>query len=238
MSRHSEGTVAAGSGRERIAEAAYELFSREGTQTVGIESIIARAGAAKMTLYRNFPSKDALILDFLSRREQRWTRDWLQAEAVHRAGTPQGILLAIFDVFGEWFTGPDFDGCAFITTVIEYQETPGAVRDASVVHLANIRAFLAEQAAAAGIPDPDAFARQWAHPDEGLDRGSPRGRPRGGGRAKELGTSSCAATASTSLRPTSADRPRFRVLHHPPAAGRGRGAGRRRHLAADRRRRS
>src|SRR5450432_3858848 len=103
MSTRSQAPAAATTGRERISQAAYELFSREGTQTVGIDSIIARAGAAKMTLYRNFPSKDALILDFLSRREQRWTRDWLQAEAEHRADTPQGVLLAIFDVFGEWF---------------------------------------------------------------------------------------------------------------------------------------
>jgi AcrR family transcriptional regulator len=187
MSTRSQAPAAASTGRERISEAAYELFSREGTQTVGIDSIIARAGAAKMTLYRNFPSKDALILDFLSRREQRWTRDWLQTEVEHRADTPQGVLLAIFDVFGEWFAGPDFDGCAFITAIIGYQETPGAVRDASVTYLANIRAFLAGHAAATGIADPDAFARQWHILMKGSIVAAHEGDVEAAGRAKELG---------------------------------------------------
>src|SRR5690348_12323025 len=48
------------SGRERISRAAYELFSREGVRAVGVDAVIARAGTAKMTLYRNFPSKDDL----------------------------------------------------------------------------------------------------------------------------------------------------------------------------------
>ena len=63
------------SGRERISRAAYELFSRDGVRAVGVDAVIARAGTAKMTLYRNFPSKDDLIVDFLRRREELWTRD-------------------------------------------------------------------------------------------------------------------------------------------------------------------
>ena len=87
------------SGRERISRAAYELFSREGVRTVGVDAVIARAGTAKMTLYRNFPSKDDLIIDFLRRREELWTRDWLKAESTRRGQTPREQLLSIFDVF-------------------------------------------------------------------------------------------------------------------------------------------
>ena len=68
------------SGRERVSRAAYELFSRDGVRSVGVDAVIARAGTAKMTLYRNFPSKDDLILDFLHRREEFWTLGWLEAE--------------------------------------------------------------------------------------------------------------------------------------------------------------
>ena len=71
-------------GRERILETAYELFSRHGTRAVGVDRIVAEAGTAKMTLYRNFASKDELIVAFLAAREERWTRGWLQAE-VERA---------------------------------------------------------------------------------------------------------------------------------------------------------
>src|ERR1700748_1491635 len=95
------------SGRERISRAAYDLFSREGVRTVGVDAVIARAGTAKMTLYRNFPSKDDLIIEFLRRREQLWTRDWLEAESTLRGQTPREQLLAIFDVVSEAFGSPD-----------------------------------------------------------------------------------------------------------------------------------
>src|SRR6195952_3288931 len=106
------------SGRERISRAAYELFSREGVRAVGVDAVIARAGTAKMTLYRNFPSKDDLILDFLRRRERLWTEEWLQRESRLRGERPQDQLLAIFDLFSEWFARPDFEGCAFLTTMM------------------------------------------------------------------------------------------------------------------------
>ena len=73
-------------GRERVGRAAYELFSKDGIRAVGVDAIIAHAGTAKMTLYRHFPSKNDLILDFLQRREQQWTREWLEAESLRRGG--------------------------------------------------------------------------------------------------------------------------------------------------------
>ena len=76
------------SGRERVLETAYRLFSRHGTRAVGVDRIIAESGVAKMTLYRNFASKDELILAFLERREERWTRDWLRATVEGRSATP------------------------------------------------------------------------------------------------------------------------------------------------------
>jgi AcrR family transcriptional regulator len=149
------------SGSERIGRAAYELFSRNGVRDVGVDAIVARAGAAKMTLYRNFPSKDDLILDFLRRREHLWTREWLQHESRLRGDRPQDQLLAIFDLFAEWFARPDFEGCAFLTTMMEITDTASPVRRASVEHLARIRGYLAELATEAGVEDVELFARQW-----------------------------------------------------------------------------
>ena len=54
-------TGARPSARERILDTAYELFSRHGTRAVGVDRIIAECGIAKMTLYRNFPSRNARI---------------------------------------------------------------------------------------------------------------------------------------------------------------------------------
>jgi AcrR family transcriptional regulator len=149
------------SGRERILETAYELFSREGTRAVGVDRIIAESGAAKMTLYRNFASKDELIMAFLERRGERWTRAWLQAEVMRRGTTSAERLLAIFDVFAEWFAREDFEGCSFINVMLELSDAGDPVRQASIRQLAAIRDFVAGLAEEAGVEDADAFARQW-----------------------------------------------------------------------------
>jgi AcrR family transcriptional regulator len=176
-----------GSGRERLSRAAYELFSRDGVRAVGVDAVIARAGTAKMTLYRNFPSKDDLILDFLRRREQQWTRDWLEAESQRRGETPREQLLAVFDVFGEWFGRADFEGCSFLTTMLEVGDPGSPVHQAAVAHLATIRDYLERLAAAAGIADTGGFARQWHILMKGAIMAAHEGDAGAAARARELG---------------------------------------------------
>jgi AcrR family transcriptional regulator len=155
------GPAAGSDARERILEAAYELFSHHGVRAVGIDSIIERSGVARMTLYRHFASKDALVLAFLERREERWTNAWLQGEVERRAADPRERLLAIFDVFDEWFQRPDFEGCSFINVLLEISDPAHDLYRASADHLARIRAFIGRLATEAGVADPDDFARQW-----------------------------------------------------------------------------
>src|SRR5207302_6754941 len=90
---------------------AYEMFSARGVRDVGIDEVIERAGVAKATLYHHFPSKDDLVLAFLERREQRWALEWVETEARERGTTPEDQLLAIFDLYNEWFHDADFEGC-------------------------------------------------------------------------------------------------------------------------------
>ncbi len=174
-------------GRERILDTAYELFSRHGMRAVGVDRIIAEAGTAKMTLYRHFASKDELALAFLDEREQRWVRDWLRAEVERRSDDPRERLLSIFDVFGEWFALPDFEGCAFINLMLELSDPADPVRVASVSHLSKIRDFLIELASAAGIEDPDAFARQWHILMKGSIVAAGEGDTLAAARAREMG---------------------------------------------------
>jgi AcrR family transcriptional regulator len=184
----AKGSVrAAPNARERILETAYDLFSRHGTRAVGVDSVIAEAGVAKMTLYRNFRSKDELILEFLRRREELWTRGWLQAEAERRGGTPAERLLAIFDTFGEWFAREDFEGCSFVNVLLAIDDREDSVRRASVEHLATIRGFVAGLAEEAGIGDPDAFARQWHILMKGSIVSAAEGDREAAARARELG---------------------------------------------------
>ena len=153
--------VKAPSGRERILDAAYDLFSRAGVRAIGVDTITAEADVAKMTLYRNFASKNDLALAFLELREERWTVGWVQAEVRRRASTPGTRLLTIFEIFSEWFARDDFEGCAFVTSLLEFEDRSDPVRQACVTHLATIRAFLCELATDAGVEDPERFAAQW-----------------------------------------------------------------------------
>jgi AcrR family transcriptional regulator len=147
-------------GRERLERAAYDLFSRQGVRSVGVDTVISEANVAKMTLYRNFSSKDELILAFLRRREELWTDAWLRAEVSRRVSDPIDRLLMVFELLDEWFREPDFTGCPFITTMLEHPDHASMVRRASVAHLATVREFLRELAEAAGVSDPEALARQ------------------------------------------------------------------------------
>lgn len=147
--------------RERLLTAAYELFSREGVQAVGVDAIIERSGVARQTMYRHFKSKQELVLAFLERREEVWTRGWLAAETGRRAQDPAGQLLAIFDVFDEWFRRPDFEGCSFINVMLEHPEETHPLHIAAAQYLASIREFLKELARGAGIKRAEPFARQW-----------------------------------------------------------------------------
>ena len=159
--RETQAATRSRSGRDRILDAAYGLFSRAGVRAIGVDTITAEADVAKMTLYRNFASKNDLALAFLALREERWTKGWVQAEVLRRGDCPAEQLLAIFEIFSEWFAREDFEGCAFITSLLEFDDRSDPVRQACVTHLANTRAFVCELAAAAGVADPERFADQW-----------------------------------------------------------------------------
>src|SRR3981189_1877730 len=158
--RHGKLSSRPASARERIDRTTYELFSRHGIRAVGVDTISARSGVSKMTLDRYYPSKDDLALAFLRRREELWTRSWLQQEVERRARTPAERLLAVFDVFDKWFRRSDFEGCSFIKVLLEHDEQGHPVRKAAETHIETIRAFLRQLAADAGVRDADAFARQ------------------------------------------------------------------------------
>jgi AcrR family transcriptional regulator len=146
--------------RERILETAYELFSRRGIRDVGVDEVIERAGVAKATLYRHFPSKDDLVIAFLERREERWTLAWVEAEAKRRGTTPEEQLLAIFELFDEWFHRDDFEACSFINVLLEMGPAH-PVGQASVRHLASIRSVVGRLAEDAGLRNPESFSHSW-----------------------------------------------------------------------------
>jgi AcrR family transcriptional regulator len=147
--------------RERILNAAYQLFSRRGIRAVGTDEVIERAGVAKATLYRHFATKNDLVLAVLERRERLWTHGLIEAQSELRGNTPEDRLLAIFDVLHDWFQNRDgFEGCSFINILLELGPDHPAGQ-ASIVHIDNVRDIVRQRAVAAGLDDVEDFAWSW-----------------------------------------------------------------------------
>ncbi len=149
-----------GGARERLIDSAYDLFAARGVGQTGIDAILERSGCAKASLYDHFGSKLDLAIAFLDKREERWTRAWLETEITRRTADPAERLLAVFDVFDGWFRRRDFEGCSFINVLLESE--PGSpLRRAASVHLAKIRAMIRDLAKEAGLEEPETFAQAW-----------------------------------------------------------------------------
>jgi AcrR family transcriptional regulator len=172
--------------RERILDSAYELFARDGVRAVGIGRIIEESGVAKMSLYNNFSSKQELVLAFLDLREQRWTRDWLEAGIDSAADAPEERLLAMFDLLDEWFHRDDYEGCSFINTLLETHDTKGPIGKAAMRRLEVIRAMIEDLAAQAGIATSEQVAYQLQLLMMGAIVSASRGDRDAGRRAREL----------------------------------------------------
>jgi AcrR family transcriptional regulator len=146
--------------RERLLEAAYSLFATNGVNQVGIDTILAKSGCAKASLYSNFESKVDLAIAFLDKREAIWTRAWLETEIKRRASDPKERLLAIFDVFDGWFRKKTFEGCSFINVLLE-SKAGSPVHHAAAFHLSKIRAIVCGLAKQANLREPERFAQAW-----------------------------------------------------------------------------
>ena len=105
--------------REKILDVAGDLFYRNGIHATGVDTIIAASDIARMTLYKHFPSKEALI-EAVLRRQMEETRRLLEAIVGGEDTTPQERLDLLFDGLERTIQSPDFFGCPFINATAEY----------------------------------------------------------------------------------------------------------------------
>ncbi|CAN5483401.1 hypothetical protein BH10ACT4_BH10ACT4_07920 [soil metagenome] len=146
--------------RERLTQAAYPLFVRRGIRDVSLEEIEQAAGVASDQHGIGYASRDDVAVDFLARRERDWTIGTIEAGARARGATPQERLLAIFDVYDDWFQRDDFESCSFVNVMIEMGATH-PLGQASIEYLVHIRQIVTRLAEEAGLRDPAEFARSW-----------------------------------------------------------------------------
>ena len=143
--------------RDRLLDSADELFYEGGVHVVGIDRVIEHAGVAKASLYKHFPSKDALVAAYLERRADRLL-DSIE-EAVGRRRDPMRRVLAVFDHQASRMAAPTYNGCAFSRAAAE--AGADSVTYAAHAHYrSRLLDLLAGLASEAGARQPGALAEQ------------------------------------------------------------------------------
>lgn len=150
--------------RERLLDAAEELFYSGGIAATGVDAVLRRAHASPPTLYAHFGSKEGLVAAYLERRHQRWNQTW--EDVLARTTDPHDRLLSVFDAL-ELFrreTGST-GGCAFLAAAAELPDTaasgsPHAARRWIDADTTLLRQRLHELAAATSAHDPDDLAAE------------------------------------------------------------------------------
>jgi AcrR family transcriptional regulator len=139
--------------RERIVEAAADLFYAHGLRAVSADKIIERAGITKVTFYRHFPTKDDLIVAYLERRAA-WERGAIlgASEAAH--GNVDETIRLVSEGIGREACTPGFRGCPFINAAAEYADADHPVRRVVDDHRTWFRSMLGKLTASIGIQDP------------------------------------------------------------------------------------
>jgi AcrR family transcriptional regulator len=147
------------SARERILETADDLFYREGIHAVGIDTIIEKSGVAKMSLYRSFASKDALVAAYLEARSRRYWQ-WWDGVMAKSAGQPRRQLPDLFEAIAVRTRRPEFRGCAFMKAAAEFPEASSRVRVVALAHKKEMRKRLLELCRSIGAHQPEVLSNQ------------------------------------------------------------------------------
>lgn len=161
MPRSSEAT------RQRLLDAAYELFYRKGFTRVGVDEIAELAGITKRSLYYHFKSKDELLGAVLDLQHELSMAHIRKYEDRYRVD-PDEIVSILFSELARWSEKPGWTGTGFTRVAMELADLPGhPARGAAHRHKAAREAWYAEILAKAGVVSSSKHARQIALLAEG-----------------------------------------------------------------------
>ena len=118
--------------RTRLLTTASRLFYTEGLRAVGIDRVIAEAQVTRATLYRHFPSKDDLLVAYLSQIDERIRERVAAARA--SSDDPDVVIRRIAEDIADEIRGKGFRGCAFLNAAAEYPDTEHPVHRAVLAH--------------------------------------------------------------------------------------------------------
>ncbi|MFC4906074.1 TetR/AcrR family transcriptional regulator [Actinomadura gamaensis] len=146
--------------RRRILDAADELFYARGINSTGVDAVIEAAGVARMTFYKHFGGKQALIMAYLEGRETRWQLR-LQRAIDDAGDDPRARLLAVFDALKGWAESQSrFRGCSFVNALAELAEPDHPARAVVHAYKAALRDCVEQLARESGAADPGLLTDQ------------------------------------------------------------------------------
>ena len=145
--------------REHLLSVARRMFCEAGFHAVSVDAIVEDAGVARMTLYKNFGSKEDLIVATL-RCEDKKFRQWLASSIEVRSNRSEDRILGLFDALRDRFAAKGYYGCAFIRASIEYPSPSHPVHRAAREHKEMIRSYLRGLAAEVEGADPGILSEQ------------------------------------------------------------------------------
>jgi AcrR family transcriptional regulator len=137
----------------RILETADRLFYRQGIRAIGVDTVADEIGISKRTLYNHYPSKDALIAAYLSRR-------LVELEITDRPPLEQ--ILGAFDRLERSVASRTFRGCAFVNAVAELGQEVRDIGRLAVAFKERRRLWFRDLLSRLGIADADGLATQLA----------------------------------------------------------------------------
>jgi len=147
------------SARKRIFETASELFYRKGIRAVGVETIAAEADTTKMSLYRNFPSKDELVAEWLRDHDAHFWQSW-EAMSQKYPGEPRRQLKTAFALLAKHVADPKARGCPMANAAVEITEKDHPARKVIEAHKAKLRTRLIEICVQMKVREPRLLADQ------------------------------------------------------------------------------
>jgi AcrR family transcriptional regulator len=160
---HTAGAAA----QARLLRAASELFYREGVRAVGVDAVVERAGVNKMSLYRQFSSKDELVVAYLEQSDATFFMRFENSIAKH-PGDPVRQLAQYFEDLTERASADDYRGCPFVNVSAEFPDASHPARLCVSRNKAKLMERLTAIAADAGADDPQALADALALLIEGI----------------------------------------------------------------------
>lgn len=145
------------SARKRIFDTASQLFYLKGIRAVGVETIAAEADTTKMSLYRNFPSKDELVAEWLRDHDVNFWQTW-DAMASRHPKDPRRQLKAAFTLLARHVADPKARGCPMANAAVELTEKDHPARKVIEAHKTKLRARLAQMCNQMGVRGPGLLA--------------------------------------------------------------------------------